>query len=65
MTHTEAIERKLVEKYLLSDMGEAEREEFELHFFSCPACAADLKDGAMLIDSAKQIFAPVSKTGEK
>lgn len=58
MDHATAVENNLTEKYLLSELDEAEREEFELHFFSCAACTADLKDGVSLIDGGVGILSP-------
>jgi hypothetical protein len=54
------VEQNLTEKYLLSELPEAEREEFELHYFSCPECAAALRDGALFVDAARDLLPPVS-----
>jgi hypothetical protein len=39
MDHAEAARTAAVEKYLLGEMPESQREAFEEHFFSCPECA--------------------------
>jgi hypothetical protein len=60
VTHEQAVQQNLAEKYLLSELDEADREEFELHFFSCSDCAADLRDGALFIESGRtSIHAPL------
>jgi hypothetical protein len=48
------LERSAVEKYLLNEMPEPERDEFEEHFFDCDECAADLKTTATFLDGAKK-----------
>jgi hypothetical protein len=60
VTHSDAVERHLAEKYLLFEMEGPEREEFELHFFSCVACTADLRDTLQFLDSAKSLLASAS-----
>lgn len=42
MEHVAAIESGAAERYLLGEMAEAERNEFEAHFFECSLCAADV-----------------------
>ena len=43
MTHADAITTLATERYVLEEMSEAERDAFEAHYFSCPACAEDLR----------------------
>lgn len=70
MDHDEAIQRGAVEKYLLNEMPLPERDEFEEHYFDCPACAEDLRATAAFLDAAKREFkqgfaaAPETKSGE-
>ncbi|MEO8482233.1 MAG: hypothetical protein ABI634_08495 [Acidobacteriota bacterium] len=52
MTHDDAIRTLAVERYLLEEMSELERHEFEEHFFECEVCAADLRAGARMADGA-------------
>jgi Putative zinc-finger len=54
MDHQEALRRGAVEKYLLNEMPEPERDEFEEHFFGCQECAADLRTTAAFLDGAKK-----------
>ena len=54
MDHQEALRRSAVEKYLLNEMPQPERDEFEEHFFGCQECAADLRATAAFLDGAKR-----------
>src|SRR5581483_3945860 len=54
MEHRDAVESLATERYLLGEMNEAERAEFEAHFFSCPDCADDVRAGALMRDGVRQ-----------
>jgi anti-sigma factor RsiW len=56
MDHVEATRKFAVEQYLLGELSESEREEFEQHFFACPECAETLETGAALIANAREVF---------
>jgi hypothetical protein len=43
MTHQDAVTSLAVERYLLEEMSETERDRFEAHFFDCAECAEDLR----------------------
>jgi hypothetical protein len=53
MTHDQAIREQAVERYLLGELAGEAREQFEEHFFDCEICAADLKNGALLVDTLR------------
>lgn len=53
MDHDDAVRTHAAERYLLAEMSEAERFEFEAHYFDCPPCAADVRLGAALADAAR------------
>jgi anti-sigma factor RsiW len=53
MDHQDAIRTQAAERYLLDEMSEAERHEFESHYFDCVPCAADVREGAMMADAVK------------
>ena len=38
MDHRNATETKAAEQYLLGEMTEIQRADFEEHFFTCPEC---------------------------
>ena len=53
MTHEQAVSTLAPERYLLDEMPEPERETFEEHYFSCTACAEDVRTGALMRDGAR------------
>ena len=53
MDHQDALRRGAAEQYLLNEMPQPERDEFETHFFECQKCAADLRATAAFLDGAK------------
>ena len=42
MTHQQALDGLASERYLLDEMTEGERFEFEAHYFDCVDCAEDV-----------------------
>ena len=48
MQHQQALANKASERYLLGEMSEPERFDFEAHYFDCPACADDVRAGVAL-----------------
>ncbi len=48
MTHSEAVQKSAAERYLLDEMSEVERHDFEEHFFDCIECADDVRTGAVM-----------------
>jgi anti-sigma factor RsiW len=53
MDHLQAVNTLAAERYLLEEMTDAERDEFEGHFFSCSECAEDLRDGTLMVEGAR------------
>lgn len=53
MTHQEAGDSLAAERYLLEEMSDDDRSAFEEHFFSCEACADDLRTAAAMLQGAK------------
>ena len=53
MDHNNATETKAAEQYLLGEMTENQRAEFEDHFFTCPECADAIRLGTYFVDNAK------------
>ena len=53
MNHSEAIEQMAAERYLLDELTEDAREQFEEHLFDCQECAVDLRAGSMFVSEAK------------
>jgi anti-sigma factor RsiW len=57
MQHQQALASKASERYLLGEMSEPERFDFEAHYFDCPACADDVRAGAALARGVKAVCA--------
>jgi Putative zinc-finger len=53
MTHQQAVGTLASERYLLDEMDEPERATFEEHYFSCTACAEDVRSGALMRDGTR------------
>ncbi|MCS7025875.1 MAG: hypothetical protein NZV14_13820 [Bryobacteraceae bacterium] len=70
MTHEQAVAANMAEKYLLGELLDHEKEEFEQHFFECAVCAADMVAGYRLRETIQQLqqqgtiqrTTPLSKT---
>jgi hypothetical protein len=56
MEHTEAVQLKAAERYLLGELSSEVREQFEEHFFSCAECAREVGVGATFIDAAREVL---------
>lgn len=56
MNHQLAEQTQAVDKYLLNELTEAERLEFEEHYFDCQICAGQLKQNAIVVDNLKQVL---------
>jgi hypothetical protein len=50
MDHQQAMNTMAIERYLLEEMPQEEREAFEAHFFSCTECAEDARAAAQMLD---------------
>lgn len=67
MDHQIAIRDKLAERYLLNELDDRVREDFEEHYFTCEQCAEDVRLGARFIENTRSVFeeeaaAPVPRT---
>lgn len=56
MDHTEAERTEAVERYLLGELTEAEREAFEEHYFACPQCAQEVLAGEALRANVRAVL---------
>jgi len=64
MNHTEAIQLMIAEKYLLDELPQESREQFEEHYFGCPECAMDVRAGAALVDQMKLVLAEATSANQ-
>ncbi|MGB8537270.1 MAG: zf-HC2 domain-containing protein [Acidobacteriaceae bacterium] len=53
MNHNDALRLSAAERYLLRDLDEDLRDQFEAHFFECTDCANDVQSGAAMLDQMK------------
>ena len=51
--HGQAVGELLVERYLLRELSDDEREAFEEHFFSCHECSTDVILGSIFFDTGR------------
>ncbi|MEZ5284776.1 MAG: hypothetical protein R2712_08215 [Vicinamibacterales bacterium] len=58
MTHQQAIDKHAAERYLLDEMAELERYDFEAHYFECDACADSVMTGARMADGIQAGLLP-------
>ena len=56
MDHRAAVSTSAAERYLLGEMNEEERDQYEEHFFGCPECAEAVKATAGFRDAAEQVL---------
>jgi hypothetical protein len=56
MDHNEAVRLHAAEKYLLGELPKAQSDEYEEHYFDCPACADDLKTTAVFMEISRQVL---------
>lgn len=63
MDHIEAVKTLAIERYLLEEMTQEERESFEEHFFSCAECAEDARHAATLRDGVRSGLARTKGAG--
>jgi Putative zinc-finger len=52
MDHVQAVNTLAIERYLLEEMPQEERDSFEAHYFSCSECAEDARAALMMRDGA-------------
>jgi hypothetical protein len=56
MEHDQATRMQAAERYLLGELSDAERDQFEEHFFDCRACAEEVRTGAIFEANARAVF---------
>jgi len=56
MNHHEAIQLQAAVKYVLGELSQNQREEYEEHYFECAECAIDLKALATFTDSTREVW---------
>src|SRR5260370_41264979 len=56
MDHNEAIRLQAAVKYVLGELSQVQREEYEEHYFDCAECAVDIKALATFADNTREVL---------
>jgi hypothetical protein len=56
MDHNQAIQLQAAEKYVLGELSQVQREEYEEHYFDCAECAVDIKALATFADTTREVL---------
>src|SRR5580700_3380784 len=56
MEHTEAVQLKAAERYVLGELSGDLRAQYEEHYFGCPECAEDLKLAAAFVENTRAVL---------
>jgi hypothetical protein len=56
LDHNDAVRQQAAEKYVLGELPNALRDEYEEHFFDCAECAVDVKALAAFVDVSREIL---------
>lgn len=56
MDHNEAIQLQAAVKYVLGELSQVQRDEYEEHYFDCGECAVDIKALATFADNAREVL---------
>jgi len=56
MDHNEAVQLQAAVKYVLGELSQVQREEYEEHYFDCAECALDLKMLATFADTTREVL---------
>lgn len=56
MDHNEAVRLQAAEKYVLGELTQPLRDEYEEHFFDCAECALDVKAAAAFVDAGREVL---------
>jgi len=56
MDHNEAVRLQAAEKYVLGELPQNLREDYEEHYFECAECALDLKAAAAFVDTSREVL---------
>ncbi|MGH9657446.1 MAG: zf-HC2 domain-containing protein [Bryobacteraceae bacterium] len=56
MDHETSVRTHATERYLLNELSDSEREEFEEHYFTCPECAGDVRTASEFAANARAVF---------
>lgn len=61
MDHDLVARQHMTERYLLGELDDEARLEFEEHFFDCPDCALDVRAASVFVEQTKVVLAEPSQ----
>lgn len=61
MDHNEAVRLQAAAKYVLGELPQALRDEYEEHYFDCAECALDVRAAAVFSDNARNVLCQVER----
>lgn len=56
MDHDFAVKNHMIERYLLEELTDTERDAFEEHYFDCSECAEELRYGSEFIEYGQKVI---------
>jgi hypothetical protein len=63
MNHEQAVRSQAVERYVLGELTQEEREAFEGHYFDCSACFEQVKLSGQFLRQAREVLDPEPEKG--
>jgi hypothetical protein len=63
MSHEQALRSQAVERYVLGELTQEEREAFEGHYFDCSACFEQVKLSTQFLRHAREVLDPEPEKG--
>jgi hypothetical protein len=57
MDHEGVVRQKMTERYLLGELDDQARQQFEEHYFDCSDCAQDVRAAALFVEQSKVVLA--------
>src|SRR5260370_6241034 len=56
MDHNQALQLQAAVKYVLGELSQVQRDEYEEHYFDCAECAVDIKALATFADTTCEVL---------
>src|SRR5260370_18169807 len=56
MDHNQALQLQAAVKYVLGELSQVQRDEYEEHYFDCAECAVDIKALATFADTTREVL---------
>lgn len=64
MDHSEAVRMQAATKYVLGELPQALRDEYEEHYFDCAECALDVRAAAVFSDNARNVLCQAEREAD-